>query len=978
MNSQPLRKKINIILTCVAFIAFFIISMVSAFLEYKQLRSEYSVTMRARINVVRDLVEETLFHTNPQVKSILGATPGLSMKELLARPGLFGSFNSHRDNFYILDSEKKIRVISPKYRQFIGLDFSLMIPESDLYGGHFNLFQSLLSKKSVISILYPLNDNHTLVVEHDLEHFDSVMASFKDGELYQSELLFILSKRGRTIYHPDRTLVETRHNFGLDMKNRTEPGKDGFFSFVYHGKKYVGLSEPLEKPDNWSVYYSIPFTAVTAAIGTAILRQLAILLLLFLLLFFTLSIVFNRFFSSPITNIVGALKQPYTDVNPPKFSPDLSASIQEFEAIIHAIESRDSQVANTAERFKSVLNSLDAVVYVVDMESYQVLFINKYGYQIWGDCTGGVCYLSLQRGQEAPCDFCTNSQLVDQKGYPTGVLVRESQNSVDQQWYECRDQAIRWSDGRMVRMTIAININERKRMEDALLAEKERLAVTLASIGDGVITTDTEGKVVFLNKVAEKLTGWSNEEAQGLDSINVFQIINERTEEKCTSPVLRVMKHGRIMGLANHTALVSRDGTIRSIADSGAPIRDKNSKIIGVVLVFRDVTHENRLEEELLKVRKLESIGVLAGGIAHDFNNILGAIIGNIELAENRIKNKEIEIGISVLGKAQIAVRRAEKLTRQLLTFSKGGDPILKTITLPELIRESADFVLSGSRVNCHYSIPNNLWMVNVDSGQVSQVIQNIIINANQAMPEGGSIEIGCSNVVDPGGEALLSVDKGDFVRITIQDRGVGIPNEIVDKIFDPYFTTKQEGSGLGLAICHSIINKHGGYLTVDSRPGKGSLFTIYLPAMRTSGEIKTRREPATMSKRAARIMIMDDDQMIRELVHDQLSTLGHETILVNDGEHAINKYQELQDRGNPVDVVIMDLTIPGGMGGLEAAGKLLDIDPKAKLVVASGYSNDPVMANHKTYGFCAAVSKPFDLSEISSAIEQALASQIA
>ncbi len=512
---------------------------------------------------------------------------------------------------------------------------------------------------------------------------------------------------------------------------------------------------------------------------------------------------------------------------------------------------------------------------------------------------------------------------------------------------------------------------ERKRDAVALQAEKELLTVTLRSIGDAVITTDIEGRVTFLNRMAEKLTGWSDQEAKGKSSQEVFNIINEKTGERCASPVQRVIELGRIIGLANHTALIAQDGSIRSIADSGAPIRDAESKIIGVVIVFRDITNEQRMEEELLKGRKLEAVGVLAGGIAHDFNNILAAILGNIELATHRMTEKDDKV-ISLLNDAQKATRRATKLTQQLLTFSKGGEPVKEATSLPELIKDSADFVLPGSRVSCGYDYVKDLWPVDVDSGQISQVIQNIIINADHAMPGGGKIKISCVNVEDPVSEALLSVHEGYFVRISIQDSGIGIPREIIDKIFDPYFSTKQHGSGLGLAICHSIINKHDGYLTVDSIPGKGTTFTFYLPAVFSAGS--SIGDPRIVhAVKSAKVMVMDDEEMLLTLAKSQLAALGHESVLVADGEQAINKYQELQDCGTPVDLVIMDLTIPGGVGGQEAAQKLLQIDPKAKIIVASGYSNDPIMANYRDYGFRAAVSKPFDLKDLSDVIASVL-----
>lgn len=513
-------------------------------------------------------------------------------------------------------------------------------------------------------------------------------------------------------------------------------------------------------------------------------------------------------------------------------------------------------------------------------------------------------------------------------------------------------------------------VREREKAELSLAGEKERLAVTLRSIGDGVITTDIQGRVLFINTVAEQLTGWRNDEAQGKHSNEVFHIIDEKTGETCASPISRVLKLGRIVGLANHTALIAKDGSRRSIADSGAPIRNRESKIIGVVLVFRDVTLEKKMEEELINARKLESVGILAGGIAHDFNNILAAILGNIELAAYRTPDAESR---ALLTEAQKAIRRATKLTQQLLTFSKGGDPVKETASLPKIITESAEFVLHGSKVSCNYNFQDDLWLVNVDSGQIGQVIQNIILNAKHAMPQGGNINISCKNVQDAASESLLSIPEGKFVRIIIADSGIGIPQEILDNIFDPYFSTKNEGSGLGLAICYSIINKHKGNISVQSKPGKGTVFSIYLPAD-TSAEITAEHQPSMRhATKASRIILMDDEEMIRDLAVKQLTMLGHKTIPVVDGNQAVDKYQELQDQGTPADLVIMDLTIPGGMGGQKAARRLLDLDPAARIIVASGYSNDPVMSNYREYGFIAAVSKPFSLIELGNAIDAAL-----
>lgn len=514
-------------------------------------------------------------------------------------------------------------------------------------------------------------------------------------------------------------------------------------------------------------------------------------------------------------------------------------------------------------------------------------------------------------------------------------------------------------------------IHERALAEEKLLDEKERLNVTLRSIGDGVITTDLDGKIILINKITEQLTGWSQQEAIGRPVQEVFNIINGKTGNPCDSPVDKVLASGQIVGLANHTALIARDGTQYSIEDSGAPMFDKESKIIGTVLVFRDVTEKRKTAEELLKIKKLESVGVLAGGIAHDFNNILVAILGNIELAGMSIDSSSK--AYPLLQEAKKASIRAKDLTQQLLTFSKGSDPVKKTSLIGKTITDSANFVLHGSPVSCWFNIPDDLWLVDIDAGQISQVIQNLVINAKHALPEGGEIRINCTNIADIKSETSFSLPGKAYIKITIQDNGCGITEKHLEKIFDPYFTTKQEGSGLGLAITHSIINKHNGHIAVQSKMGKGTTFTIYLPASDrqiSHAPSAKAREPGSIN---AKILVMDDEQLVQDIAKQMLAHLGHEVLLAADGKEAIEIFNEHRKSGKPVDVIIMDLTIPGGMGGKDAVQEILKIAPDAQVIVSSGYSNDPVMANYQQYGFKAAIAKPFMLADLNKIITTVL-----
>ena len=515
-------------------------------------------------------------------------------------------------------------------------------------------------------------------------------------------------------------------------------------------------------------------------------------------------------------------------------------------------------------------------------------------------------------------------------------------------------------------VAVISDISWRKQAETALAEEKERLAVTLRSIGDGVICTDTAGTVVLMNRAAEELTGWPEKEAASKPLNKVFHIINENTRKECENPVTKVMKTGKIIGLANHTALVARDGRERVIADSGAPIRDAGKNIIGVVLVFRDITEKQKMEQELLKLDKLKSIGILAGGIAHDFNNLLMAILGNISIAKLAADpgGKIFER----LTEAEKASLRARDLTRQLLTFSKGGAPVKKTILIMELIKESTGFALKGSNVRCKFQIDDDLWPVEADEGQISQVINNLVINADQAMPDGGIIKIQADNII-AGAKDILALKEGKYVKISIKDEGIGISKKYLTKIFDPYFSTKQKGSGLGLASAFSIITNHDGHIAVESEPKTGTVFNIYLPAS-FKDVAATKKDKKMPAMGRGKILVMDDEEIVREVMGEMLKAIGYESELARDGTEAIELYKKAGDAGKEFDAVIFDLTVPGGMGGREAAEKLIEINPEVRIIVSSGYSGDPVMAEFKKYGFSGVLVKPYKIKELSKVLQ--------
>ncbi|MFA5203403.1 MAG: PAS domain S-box protein [Lentisphaeria bacterium] len=525
-------------------------------------------------------------------------------------------------------------------------------------------------------------------------------------------------------------------------------------------------------------------------------------------------------------------------------------------------------------------------------------------------------------------------------------------------------------DGEPYLVGFGIDLTERKQMELALAAEKERLLVTLHSIGDGVITTDMHGAVTLMNTVAEQLTGWPLADAAGRPLDEVFSIIAGATREPRASPVHQVLATRRAADLANHTLLLSRDGTERLIADCAAPIFDREHAVIGAVLVFRDVTEKERLEQNLRNAQKLESLGVLAGGIAHDFNNLLSGMFGFLDLARHNCERGRPKEAAADLSSVLAAFSRAKDLTQQLLTFAKGGQPVRKPLSLAPIIRHAAQFALSGANVRLDLQLPDTLWPCNADENQLGQVIDNLVINARQAMPEGGTVTITAENLPDRPPPAA-NLPPGDYVCIRIRDNGPGISREHLPRIFDPFFTTKQEGSGLGLATVYSIMRKHDGQITAESELGRGSVFSLLLPAVESAA--KTTPAPAADVTGHGAILVMDDEPFIHHICTRILETAGFTVTCTANGEEAVAAFRAAREASQPFALVILDLTVPGGKGGRDTIAELRRLDPQVLGIVSSGYADDPVMAHPQQYGFAGALPKPYTQAELLARVQSLL-----
>lgn len=515
------------------------------------------------------------------------------------------------------------------------------------------------------------------------------------------------------------------------------------------------------------------------------------------------------------------------------------------------------------------------------------------------------------------------------------------------------------------------DVTERKRAESAFALERERLNVTLQSIADGVISMGVELDVTFMNRVAEALTGWNQENARGRPIDEILTLLDEKSRRPydITAPFF---SDPGALDYNRQQILVSKLSEERLVETSCAPILREDGILEGRVLVLRDIALRRKSEEELLKAAKLESIGVLAGGIAHDFNNIMTGIVGSVYIAKMLAGHDERVR--KVLIDAERAAMRAKDLTHQLITFSKGSNPVKTVISLRDVILNSVSFILRKPNIKWETDIPEDLWAIEADENQICQVIHNLLINAEQAMPQGGWIRIRCANV--PGTSIVgLPVTDKQYVMISIADEGIGIQDAFRDKIFDPYFTTKKSGSGLGLTTSFSIINRHNGFLTFDSTLMNGTTFHIYLPA--SPGKTPVRRSSdSEVFRGTGRILVMDDDAIIIDVTCDALNMLGYEAVAVRNGEDAIRLYQNSLSNGTRFSAVILDLIIADGMGGAECNLELCKLDPDVISIITSGYSNDPILLNYPDYGFKAILPKPFNAEQLSALLHGLLATQ--
>ncbi len=508
------------------------------------------------------------------------------------------------------------------------------------------------------------------------------------------------------------------------------------------------------------------------------------------------------------------------------------------------------------------------------------------------------------------------------------------------------------------------DITQRKQAEE-VIRENEKYYRQMIELLPTAIFVYSDEKIIYVNNSAVNLVNAENLNALIGKSFTDFlvpenkdifiQAVNEFNKNRNNNEKFMVK-------------ILSITGDVIDAEIVLTPFIYRNKEVVQIATY--DLARQKKLEQEILKADKLESISLLAGGIAHDFNNILAAIMGNISLSLKDIKKEDKTF--KRLKNAEKAIQQAKELTRQIQTFAKGGKPIKTAVSIEELTQEVIPFVLSGSNVQCNFTFPHGLSYVDIDAGQISQVLNNLVINAIHAMPDGGKLQVSAKNVFLGKGEndCVCSIEEGPYVRLMIQDSGMGIEKRNLKKIFDPFFTTKTEGSGLGLAASYSILKRHGGCITVESEPGEGASFYIYLPVS-SEKKLQIIRGNRKIVPGNGRILVMDDEEAIRDVLGEMLVFLGYEVDFAKEGAEAIEKYKQSMALNKLYDIVILDLTIPGGMGGKQTISILKNINSEIKAIVSTGYSEDLAVSNCMDYGFTCFILKPYDIEQLSQVLSR-------
>ncbi len=516
------------------------------------------------------------------------------------------------------------------------------------------------------------------------------------------------------------------------------------------------------------------------------------------------------------------------------------------------------------------------------------------------------------------------------------------------------------------------DITSSKQTQQELAHQKTLFLTAVNSVSEGLLVTDSTGKVVFVNSSAVHLLGYSYTNAVNTHYTDLITLLDPVSQATQSNPLHRTLSTSERSSLEKRVLLQEKGGDQHLVKVSSAPILDAAEQLTGALLVIQDVSEQRRMEEDLWQAKKLESVGELAGKYAHDFNNILSSLLSDIALGKIHCDRQEKVL--KYLKNAEKSTERARQITSQLLTLTTGGRPNSSSTFLPALLEEALEFALRNSTIDTRIKLPDDLHQLEIDAGQIKNVLHNIIVNAKEAIPGNGTITVIAENIEIYNGQSIGSLVQGSYVKIQISDNGVGIPGEYLSRVFEPSFSTKTHSNGLGLASAYSIVKNHGGHIEITSEVDQGTTVTIYLPA-RIPGKALLEDDSKTIAP-GGKILVMDDEPQAREFCGELLEYLGHRVFYAPSGEDVLEMYQVAKEQAQAFDAVILDLVVPEGMGGKSTVKQLLEYDPKAKAIVSNGYFNDPVMVNYSEYGFRGIITKPYTLDEVNRVVREVLSKE--
>jgi len=789
---------------------------------------------------------------------------------------------------------------------------------------------------------------------------------------------FILDRKGELLYHSNYNFVLAKRDYSFLSKDEIQSSDD----IRYYSNQII--KDPItlkETPHTIALRKLNKYPFIAGVEGdylnekriinlykyNALIYSSAWLFILLLLIYYI---------AKSITKPINRLLKLSEDIGEGKLLIDIDPkgipknelsllfkSLKDTAKKLHDIMLEKDNIYKDTKLKEEKLNLLfDTVtdgIYTIDKD-FNLTMINKqemnYLKKPLNSILGKKCYTVFTESDH-PCKLCPIKDCLKEQTSFNFISLNENGFRKN-----CERKQVRISFFPFGKDEFLINIHDMTEVYNSFIKlqqERDKLEITLKSIGDGVIVTDESGCVTMINPIAQSIIGYTENSAIGRNIDEIFHIFKENSDEHIENPVHIALKSKKIKILSNHSILKLEDGSQKFIEDSASPIIFED-RVLGAVLVFRDVTIKRRTEEEIIKSQRLASLGQLAAGIAHNFNNILTSVYGNLSLAK-MLLTQNPEKAENLLANSENSIDKAKYLTNQLLTFSKGGSPVKSIASIPDIIKDTVEFILSGSNIKTVCEFFEETLYLNIDKNQISQVFENLAINAKDAMPNGGNIHIEVKKV-DISENKIL--EDGKYIQIKFSDEGVGIDQSILPKIFNPFFSTKPKNTGIGLSICHSIIKNHDGAITVESEKDKGTTFYIYLPC--NCKEIPTEKLSAEKSEisesnnQKKSILIVDDTPDILEVGRELFELLGFNVHTASTDIEAFEKFKE-----HHFDIAIIDLTLQGSCSGEEIVKELKRMNKNFKAIVSSGYSDNDIIKNYENYLFDAALPKPYTITTL-------------